>query len=76
MTLRYRIVHSDDSNYEYEVQKKGWFFWRSVAKYRNITAAEEDIKTTIRHYHTRPAGKVIKEYTDEDYLVDKLRGKA
>jgi len=72
--FRYRIRISDDADYPYLIQQKGWILWNTLAKEKTLFAAEASIESFVKLEIMRP-GKVIKEYTHLDYLEDKLRGK-
>lgn len=71
--FKYRIVVNDDTDYPYLVERKGWIFWKSFSKERSMEAARDTILKCARQEMMRP-GKVVFEYSDADYLVDKLKG--
>lgn len=70
--FRYRIITSEDREHPYIIQKKGWFFWKTVDKCRNKESAGSDLERLIKQEYSRP-GTVFFEYTEEDYLADKLK---
>lgn len=71
--FRYRVVVNDSTDYPFLVQRKGWFFWHSVGKCRGREEAEHDIRKMAKLELMRP-GSVVLEYTEQDYLADKLKG--
>lgn len=72
--FRYRIVVNDDPDYQYLIERKGWFFWHRVGKSRHLDDAQADVKRLARMHMMKP-GTVISEYSEGDYLVDKLKGR-
>lgn len=72
--FNFRIIIGTDPRDPYLIQKKGWIFWNDIGKCRTMTEAEIELEKLVRHQLSQP-GTVIKEYTQEDFLVDKLRGK-
>jgi hypothetical protein len=71
--FKYRIVVNDSTDYPFLVERKGWIFWKSFSKERDIDHAKETILKCARQEMLRP-GKVVFEYNEDDYLVDKLKG--
>lgn len=74
MKLKFRIVVGTDVDYPFTVHKKGFIFWHSIMKFRNLTSAENFIQERIEFLSKRKPGTIIKEYSEEDYIVDKLKG--
>jgi hypothetical protein len=70
--FKYRIVTGPDSEHPYAIQKKGWIRWKTVERSRNRDAARADLEKLIRNEYQRP-GTVIFEYSEQDYLADKLK---
>ena len=64
---------SEDIDYPYLVQKKKWFIWHTTFKSRSEEDAIKTMKTVARHEALNP-GSTVTEYTEQDYLSDKLKG--
>jgi len=73
VSFNFRIIIGTDPRDPYLIQKKGWFFWNDITKCRTIIEAETELEKLVRHQLSQP-GTIIKEYTQNDFLVDKLRG--
>lgn len=75
---KYRIIVSSSTTYPYRVEKKdkGWFSsWTEVDRADTPEDAEEKMRRYIRA-KIPPPGTIIKEYDEQDLLVDKLKGTA
>jgi hypothetical protein len=70
--FKYRIVTGADEDRPYVIQKKGWFYWKTIQNCRGKDSARSDLEKFIRNEYQRP-GTVILEYSEEDYLADKLK---
>lgn len=70
----YRVVVSDDHDYPFNVQRKGWIFWTVVNRCRNLREADDYIHTAIRNLAGRKPGTVVKEYNSRDQVADMLKG--
>jgi len=77
--MKYRIVVSSLSDYPYRVEKKndGYFsFWHEIAKYSSLERAERELpELADKHNKIPKSGTILKIYTQEDLLIDKLNGK-
>lgn len=71
--FRYRIVVRNDADYPYHVERKGLIFWKLMDKCRRRDDADDVIRKCIHLELMRP-GTVLVEYTEQDYVMDKLRG--
>lgn len=71
--FKYRVIVNSDTDYPFLVERKGWIFWRRYSKERNIDAAKETILKSARQELMKP-GTVVFEYSEADFLVDKLKG--
>lgn len=71
--FKYRIRIGKDVDYPYCVDKKGFLFWSSVGKHKSKSSAESQLQECVRLEVLRP-GTILKEYTEQDYLADKLKG--
>lgn len=74
MSLKFRIITNSDRELLYTVEQKYWFFWRRRISVGSIERAEFYIKKSIELALNHKSGRIIKEYTEEDYLADKLKG--
>lgn len=75
---KYRIIVSSSTSYPYRVEKKnkGWFSaWTEIDRDDTAEGAEEKMRRYIRA-KIPPTGTVIKEYDEQDLLVDILKGQA
>lgn len=79
--MKYRITIRDSDDYPYQVEyKTSWFsFWNLITVSESVESAEKRIKA---HFDARKkiklklkVGKVVKEITEADFLVEKLQGK-
>lgn len=70
--FKYRIVVNDDTDYPYLLKRKGLIFWHTIGKCRSLHEAKEDISKLAKLETMRP-GSVVLEYTEQDYMVDKLK---
>jgi len=70
--FKYRIVTGADTEHPYAIQKKGWFRWKTIENCRSRDTARTDLEKFIRNEYQRP-GTVVFEYSEEDYLADKLK---
>ncbi len=70
--FRFRIVTGPDSDHPYTIQKKRWFGWQSIEDCRSRDTARSDLEKLIKNGYARP-GTVIFEYSEQDYLADKLK---
>lgn len=75
INARYRVITRSNASHDYFVQRKTWYGWRTVAGTHSIVAAKEIIDKHIRK-DVLTLKKVVYEcnYTEEDYLADKLKG--
>jgi hypothetical protein len=81
--VKYRIIIGARENYPYEVQYayRGLFGflladWKKHDVYSTLPDAEEGLTEAVSLRRPRPrAGTVIKVYTEEDEVVDRLKGK-
>lgn len=72
MKLRIIIRDSREEPYLLQVKHTKWnLFWKDVATFRNLESAEHNMKAYVP---PKKPGTVLAEYTDEDRLVDKLKG--
>lgn len=72
---KYRIVVIDDESRPFMIQRKRWLFWKNVDKKYSIDEAEQEIRHFLSKQAKYAVGSVVGTYTEEDLLVDKLRGK-
>ena len=75
---KYRIIVSSSTTYPYRVEKKdkGWFSsWTEVDRADTPEDAEQKMRRYIKA-KIPPAGTIIKEYDEQDLLVDILKGQA
>lgn len=74
--FKYRIKLSSNKNFPYLIQRKFFFFWMTVEQENSIDDAHWKIKYLAKKEsdpESRP-GAILFEYTEKDYLVDKLKG--
>jgi hypothetical protein len=73
--MKYRIKYTDDKNYPYHVERKShrFFFWKTVEIFQTPDQAKNFIRECILN-KTPAIGTIIYEYSDEDMVVDKLKG--
>lgn len=69
---KYRLVVSKDKNFPYLVEKKFLVFWQKVDTFASERQAIEFIKDS---FGKKPPGTVIAEYSEADYIAEKLSGK-
>lgn len=76
MKLRFRVVSSNDRDYPFGIEQKFLCFWIRKVSARTQFDANEYIKDKIKEKIEKNKAKVIiSEYSEDDYLVDKLKGK-
>jgi hypothetical protein len=56
------------------VEKKGWFFWSEKTEHKNKLAAKEYIIQEIRKATASNVTTVVLEYSEIDFLAEKLKG--
>ena len=71
--FKFRIRFMDDTNFPYYIEEKGLFFWKMRDRETSQSSAESKMHQLVRLKMMKP-GTVLKEYTHEDYLADKLKG--
>lgn len=75
MKFKYRIITNNNTEYPFTVQRGIGFIWWHLLKTGSEQIADEIIKSRIENSIKRKVKpRVIKEYTEADYLVDKLKG--
>ncbi len=70
--FKYRIVTGPDTDHPFAIQKKGWFRWKTVETCRGRDVVRAELDKLVKNEYQRP-GTVIFEYSEEDYLADKLK---
>jgi hypothetical protein len=72
--MKLRVIIRDSTDYPYQVQvkkNKYTIFWKDIS----IHSTFEHAENAMRNYKPLPApGTVMAIYTDEDRLVEKLKG--
>ena len=71
--FKYRIVVNDDTSRPYRVEKKAWIFWHKAGEFSSMDSAERELRELAKLELMRP-GTVVSVYTEQDFLVDKLKG--
>jgi len=71
--FKYRIVVNDDTARPYRIEKKEWIFWYKAGVFSSLESAERELRELAKLEILRP-GTVVSEYTEQDFLVDKLKG--
>jgi hypothetical protein len=70
----FRVVVGNDPENPYIIQKKSrWFGYTTIAKARSAYSAEETVKKFAALEVMKP-GTVVLSYTEQDYVVEKLKG--
>lgn len=75
MKHRYRVVVVDNPDEPFSIQKKGWIFWNTIDTATSMFRAEEKIREDLEYRLKYVPGRIVREYTEADLLVDKLKGK-
>ena len=78
--MKYRIIVASslvDCPYKIEKKNDGYFsLWHEIGKYSTLARAEMALpELADRHNKIPKGGTVLRVYTQEDLLVDKLNGK-
>lgn len=71
--FKYRIVTNNDSTWPYVVEHKRFIFWFNKSRHNSYGGAEQEVRNLARQ-EIMGVGKVLFEYNEKDFLVDKLKG--
>jgi hypothetical protein len=71
--FKYRIIIGDSADRPYQIQRKGWIFWKDISRESSVDNAKTEIQRLIRHEYRKP-GMVVYEYDQEDHLTETLKG--
>ena len=69
---RYRISKGGDTEWPYLVERRFFFIWWNIFRVKS----EEDAISNIQERMAKsfkPPKEILREYTEQDYLADKLK---
>jgi hypothetical protein len=71
--MKYRVKYTGNPKYPYRAERKAksWYFWTTIGAADTQSEAEKLIKRRIN----MPAyGDIVFEFSEEDIVVEKLKG--
>jgi len=70
---RYRISRGGpDKDWPYLVERRAFFIWWNIFRTRSEQDAINNIRERMAKYYVPPK-QILREYTEQDYLADKLK---